>query len=150
VLDELRPLRVLAPTRSREAAIFPPGPRIFQRAHVYARRGATRPPNPPFGAAFTYYLRDGGAAATVLIVKDAAGKAVRTLEVPASAGVRRVTWDLRGEPRVEKTSGAQTRQIPAPLVAPGRFTVTLARKAGEAVTPLAEQTFEVVVVPAAR
>ena len=57
-----------------------------------------------------------GARATtfVLVVTDAAGKTVRTLEAPASAGVRRTTWDLRGE----KTSVGQTRRIPAPLVAP--------------------------------
>lgn len=152
VLDDYTPLRtVTAETLARDGAVLP-----MRSASLYNERAYTRAawgneaiPNPPYGATFTYWVRDAlpaGDTATklVLIVKGAEGVPIRALELPGSAGVHRATWDLRGEPRVEKTGDGQSRQVPGALVAPGRFTVTLAKKAGEALTPLGEQTFEVV------
>jgi photosystem II stability/assembly factor-like uncharacterized protein len=92
-------------------------------------------PNPPYGAAITYYLKDLGPAK--IEVLDAAGKVVRDLTgLPQEAGLNRVMWDLRytgprarraamdGEGGDPETGG---RGFPArgPLVLPGKYTVRL-------------------------
>ncbi len=77
-------------------------------------------------------------------IADASGRAVRRLEVAASAGLGRVTWDLRAaNPGAINLSPPGFRPpwaagTTAPLVAPGRYTATLvvvsaagARAAGE-------------------
>ncbi|HKB55292.1 MAG TPA: hypothetical protein VKD22_14945, partial [Ramlibacter sp.] len=102
VLDDISALRALGPdTFSAEGQVFP-----LRRVPVYQPRPATRAygnytlPNPPFGAEFTYYLRDPQQGAKyVLTVTDGAGKTVRTMAVPAFAGMHRLAWELRaGDP----------------------------------------------------
>src|SRR5215472_7584843 len=184
-------------------------------------------PNPPFGAAITYNLKDGyrtkaqerqqrerAATArgetppyptpeqlrleaeeeppTILVtIADASGKVVRRLQAPATAGIHRINWDLRGVgPNLPAGGGAAAfgggggrggaggggrggaggggagagrggaggggeeppEEMPAfagrggggPLVVPGKYTVTLAKRADGVVTPLpGSETFEV-------
>src|SRR6202007_266432 len=89
--------------------------------------------------------RDEARAKTKLIVSDAAGAVVRTLEVgkEATAGVNRVWWDLRMDPTEEITLRTRplyvpdfalgpdgTRKFPTAasvsvLVPPGTYTVKL-------------------------
>jgi hypothetical protein len=102
ILDDLTPLRQLsADLLTKEAALLP-----LRHAYVYNEINYTRAawgnhvmPNPAFGAAFTYYLRDNATndARIVLSVADAEGKAVRKVNGSAEAGLHRVAWDLRGE-----------------------------------------------------
>ena len=134
-------------------------------------------PNPPFGAIFTYYLKDGlqlaaearreeekklvkdGKPVTfpgwdalrkeeqelkpeiVLTVTDEAGQVVRRITGPAGKGLHRVAWDLR-YPAVDPTQlESPVRESweyapQGPLVVPGTFTVTLAKKVDGVLAPL--------------
>ncbi len=90
----------------------------------------------------------------VLTVSDSAGRVIRRLNGPMSTGINRLTWDLRYP---ASTLPAQRPADPVeeifneggpsgPLVMPGRFTVTLARKVNGVVTPLGKpQQFSVIV-----
>ncbi|MDR3698517.1 MAG: hypothetical protein P4L56_02710 [Candidatus Sulfopaludibacter sp.] len=91
-------------------------------------------PNPPYGAAITYYLKDRGPSK--LEVLDASGKVIRDLgPAPQEAGLNRVMWDLRFQgPHTRLVRGAGDggdaeggRGFPArgPLVLPGKYTVRL-------------------------
>jgi len=91
-------------------------------------------PNPPYGAAITYYLKEAGA--TKVEVLDGSGKVIRDLgTVPQEAGLNRTVWDLRFQgPRARRTPGeggdeaeGGGRGFPArgPLVLPGKYTVRL-------------------------
>jgi photosystem II stability/assembly factor-like uncharacterized protein len=143
-------------------------------------------PNPPFGAVFTYYLKDElktlrktrldaekekekkgedtpypswealraedreQAPAIILTVKDPEGSVVRRLSGPLTAGFSRVAWDLR-YPAYDPTNLTAGEPDPwdrlpvGPLAAPGRYTVSMAKRVGDVITPLgAPQTFEAV------
>lgn len=97
------------------------------------------------------------APALLFTVTDAEGKVVRRLTSPATAGIQRVTWDLRYTP---PSIPATTPQLPVgftlpegftlgpqgALVMPGKYTVTTAMRVGGVVTPLpGSQTFNVTV-----
>jgi len=118
------------------------------------------------------------APAILLNIADASGKVVRRLDEPATRGIQRVTWDLRGQsntlaPAIPAAGGGGGgrggggggggagggimideemmaafgggRGGGAPLVLPGKYTVTLARRVEGVVAPLpGSQTFEVV------
>ena len=81
--------------------------------------------------------------AIVLTVSDEGGQVVRRITGPAGKGIHRVAWDLR-YPAVEPTQlESAQRQTwewnPAgPLVVPGTFTVTLAKKVDGVMTQLGE------------
>jgi hypothetical protein len=111
ILDDYTPLRGLtAETLAQEGAMLP-----LRRAYLYRELGYVRAaqgnfatPNPPFGAALTYYLRDDlpkDEAKVVLTVSDASGKTVRTLNGPTKAGLHRVYWDLRDEAHATQRGG---------------------------------------------
>ena len=115
-----------------------------------------------------------GDAKLVLTITDDGGRQIRRLDVSKSAGINRVTWNLRGEPpagggrggggqggrrrgghgrRSRWRRAARVRRVrawpQAPLVAPGRYRATLGRLSGDTVTPIGQpQTF--VVMPLAR
>jgi hypothetical protein len=79
-----------------------------------------------------------------LLVTDEAGNLVRRLSGPASAGIQRVTWDLR-YPSPDPITGAPRRREDddddgsnGPLAAPGSYRVQLARRVDGVVTPLGE------------
>jgi photosystem II stability/assembly factor-like uncharacterized protein len=142
-------------------------------------------PNPPFGAVFTYYLKESlktGAEARreeeknlekagkpipfpgwdklrkeeaeekpeiVLTVADEAGQVVRRITGPSGKGIHRVAWDLRYpaiEPIEPVTSEREERRHhpEGPLIVPGTFTVSLAKKVDGELTPFGQkQTFTV-------
>ncbi len=201
VLDDVSPLRAMTPAiAASEATLFPtrdadlfveraqyglPG-KSFQGASFFTA------PNPPFGAVFTYYLKDelksrrkqrqeaeskidqdksnepGHALppyptldqlraedrelepAIVMIVSDEEGNVIRRVNGPAKAGFHRVAWDLRypppnpielKEPEVDVFSPPPG----GPLVAPGKYTVRVAKRIDGVETPLGvAQTFNVV------
>jgi photosystem II stability/assembly factor-like uncharacterized protein len=87
--------------------------------------------------------------AIVVTVTDQAGQVVRRLTAPTSQGLHRVAWDLRYPP-VEPTQLEQpfreSWDVPpqGPLVVPGTFTVSLAKRVGGVTTTLAApRTFTV-------
>jgi photosystem II stability/assembly factor-like uncharacterized protein len=93
--------------------------------------------------------------AQFLVVRDDAGEVVRRIEAPTEKGLHRVAWDLRYPPperaRLEppKLTNAYSSIPQGPLVAPGRFTVTLERRQDGRTTPLAgPEPFEVVALGA--
>ncbi|WP_299773038.1 hypothetical protein [uncultured Pseudoteredinibacter sp.] len=127
-------------------------------------------PNPDFGAAFTYYIKDipetisakrqqaeqlkkkqgeaipypdwqdfarekrEEAAKVVFVIKDENNKQIATINKPMTRGVSRVTWDLRHGSKGER----------GPLVAPGRYTVSMAKIVGGKWQDLGQsQSFEV-------
>jgi photosystem II stability/assembly factor-like uncharacterized protein len=134
--------------------------------------------NPPFGATFTYYLKDTLETAKerrhdaekeaakkgetphfptidelraeereakpeiVLTVSDPAGNVVREVAGPVKKGFHRVAWDLRFPPAtpasLKKPSLLPWDFVPrGPLVAPGEYRVTLAKRVAGVTTPLA-------------
>ena len=85
----------------------------------------------------------------VLTVKDESGLVVRRFTGPVSQGIHRVAWNLRYPPvepiEREATEREEWQWTPeGPLVVPGTFTVSLAKKVEGVITPLgAPQTFSV-------
>lgn len=63
-------------------------------------------------------------AVSMLTITDAAGRIVRRLEGPASAGMHRIQWDLRYS-GMAPVSGAGDGSSRGPLVIPGTYTVAL-------------------------
>jgi hypothetical protein len=64
----------------------------------------------------------------VLTIRNSAGEIVRRLSGPAKAGFHRVAWDLR-YPSSNAWTESETEEwgrMPAPLAAPGSYTVSLA------------------------
>ena len=178
VLDDYSPLRELEPSLlNQDATLFParktlmyipkrpfdlPG-KAFQGDDFFIA------PNPPYGAVFTYYLKDSlktgketrleveknlekqgksisfpgwdnikkedleAPPSIILTVKDENGQVVRRINGPITAGINRVSWDLR-YPNVEPTI-LQVRKDKeiwdldpvGPLVSPGTYTVTLSK-----------------------
>jgi photosystem II stability/assembly factor-like uncharacterized protein len=198
VLDDYSPLRGLRPeTLARESGMFPVRDGLmFIQSRPLGLRGKAflgetffTALNSPYGATFTYYLKDeiktlrqkrreAEAAALkkniplpypsqdqlraeeeeeaptmLLTVADVSGKVVRTLTGPVTAGFHRVSWDLREpaptlpRPRPGAAEDDPFAEEPAgPLVMPGTYRVSLARRVGGVVTPLpGEQEFAVVV-----
>jgi photosystem II stability/assembly factor-like uncharacterized protein len=195
VLDDYRMLRgVTEASLGAEAALYP-----VRDAWMYIPKSPNggrekgfngdrfyTAPNPPFGAVFTYYLKDElksrrktrleeekekakksedtpypsweslraedreEAPAVILTVTDRDGQVVRRISGPVTAGFSRAAWDLR-LPAFEPTNLSPGEPDPwdrlpsGPLAAPGRYTVSLAKRVGDVVTPLGTpQSFEAV------
>jgi photosystem II stability/assembly factor-like uncharacterized protein len=199
ILDDYNPLRQLTEeTLARPVALLPVkkaslyvpaaplavGEKAFQGASFFTA------PNPPFGATFTYYLKDAlktrkatrreqeqklekdgkdvsypswealkfedreESPALVLTVRNEAAQVVRRLPAPTTAGLHRVTWDLRWpgyrpitEARQGRAAADDDRPPPGgigPLALPGRFTVSLEKQEDQKTTELVKPTpFEV-------
>ena len=188
ILDDYRALRAASKeTLDKEATLFPvrdawmyiPSTPNGGREKAFFGDRFFTAPNPPFGAVFTYYLKDEikplrktrldaekekqkkgedtpypswdalraedreEAPAILLTVTDQDGNVVRRLTGPTTAGFTRVSWDLR-YPQTEPTN-LQTQDIDpwdrlpvGPMAAPGRYTVTLAKRVQGVVTPLGQ------------
>lgn len=201
VLDDVSPLRAMTPAiAANDATLFPTRDAdLFVERAQYGLPGKSfqggsffTAPNPPFGAVFTYYLKDelksrrkqrqeseskidqdksnepGHAPppyptldqlraeereiepAVVMIVSDEEGNVIRRVSGPAKAGFHRVAWDLRypaPNPIELKEPEADVFSPPpgGPLVAPGKYTVRVAKRIDGVETILgAPQTFNVV------
>jgi photosystem II stability/assembly factor-like uncharacterized protein len=140
ILDDATPLQEMSEQVTNESAyLFSMRPALrFDggggRGGGGIGQGGNKPfagPNPPFGAAVTYYLKDRGPAKVEVL--DSTGKVIRDLaNVPQDAGLNRVMWDLRYQgPRVRSAAAAADDgggfNFPArgPLVLPGKYTVRL-------------------------
>ncbi len=193
VLDDYTPLRGLtAEALEQPAILFPTkDPWMFIESDPLSGEGKGSQghafytaPNPPLGAVFTYYLKEGlqsrlerrqdrdkkavkeGTAPAiptwdelraeereqepkiVLLVADEDGQPVRRVDGKTAKGTHRVTWDLRYPASIPVQLGGGERRRgfgrppQGPLVAPGRYHVTLAQLVDGVWTELAgPQTF---------
>jgi photosystem II stability/assembly factor-like uncharacterized protein len=173
VLDDYSALREMTPDAlAQEATLFAlrdatlfnlVGQAPAGSAGLSPLSGLWRAANPPFGAVFTYNVREAlpAEAKLVLTITDDAGRQVRRMEIEKSAGLRRVAWNLRVDPppaaanqqgRGGRGGGGQAGgggggrggQQP-PLVGAGRYRATLGKQVGDQVTPIGEpQSFMVI------
>ena len=177
ILDDYSPLReVSAEALSQEAELFPlrQAYSFNEFGYVEASWGNQTAPNPPVGAVLTYHVAPNFSGNLVLTISDDQGRQVRRIDVPETAGVNRVTWNLRGDPPAAAGgaggraggagaargggAGAAVDQLAAgggrggrgggPPGEPGRFTATLGKLNGDQVTAIGKpQSFLVVPLP---
>src|SRR4029079_16718769 len=102
---------------------------------------------PPYGAVFTYSVNGGfGDDKLVLNITDDSGKQIRRLDLDKAPGLRRIAWNLRGETPPQNPAdqgrgfggGGGRGGNQAPPAAPGRYRATIARVAGDKVTPVGQ------------
>ncbi|MCP5103988.1 MAG: glycosyl hydrolase [bacterium] len=194
ILDDYSPLRHMSGEKlKKEAVLFPikktlmyiPRRPLGSKGKADQGHAFFTAPNPPFGAVFTYYLKEplktrkqqrrdrekklekqGKAVsfpgwdalrvekeeekpAVILTVKDRDGQVVRRVTGPVGKGIHRTAWDLRypSLAPVKLTEGdlpPWKRRRRGPLVVPGTFTVSIAKRVDGVLTSLGEpQTFVV-------
>jgi photosystem II stability/assembly factor-like uncharacterized protein len=128
VLDDISPLEQLNPEKmTAPVVLFDPRPATefyhlpiggLWGAHTFKAR------NPQFGAIINYYLSGNPTDDVTITIEDAKGRSIRRLDAPNRAGLNRVTWDLRGEPRdvISESRGGddQPQLVPA-----GDYTIKL-------------------------
>jgi photosystem II stability/assembly factor-like uncharacterized protein len=186
ILDDYTALRsIKSDLLQADGHLFPVKEALmFIESRPYALRGKAflgesffTAENPPFGATFTYYLKEGlktkkelrqerekalvkkgetppyptfdelreedeeEKPSVLLTVSDESGSVVRRLSGPITRGLNRVTWDLRYSPLTpvkekEEERDAFTESDQSPLAMPGKYTVSLSRKAGGSETSL--------------
>ena len=171
ILDDYSALRDLTPQAlAEEARLFPLrdaylfnmiGSAPAGTAGIGSLSGNWTTPNPPFGAVFTYNVKDTlpADAKLVMTITDSTGKQIRRMDIDKAAGVKRVAWNLRADPAAAPPGGARGggggqafagfggRGNLGALVTPGRYTATLGKQVGETVTPIGQpRTFQVVQV----
>jgi photosystem II stability/assembly factor-like uncharacterized protein len=183
ILDDYSALRDLSPQAlAEEARLFPlrdaysfsqTGMAPAGSAGIGLMAGNWSAPNPPFGAVFTYNLKQEVAADTKLVITitDESNRQVRRIELGKSAGLKRIAWNLRGDPAAPAPAAAGApagaaqgqrgagggqaagggfgggRGGGAPLVPAGRYTATLGKMVGDKVTAIGPaQVFRVVQV----
>jgi photosystem II stability/assembly factor-like uncharacterized protein len=177
VLDDYSALRVMTPASLQsEAKLFP-----LRDAYLYTPTGLMPAgsagigrlsgnytfDNPPFGAVFTYNVKQDlpADAKLVLTITDDGERQIRRVEIEKTAGLHRAAWNLRGDPPPSGQAaagrggrgGAQGAQGGGfggrgvqlgPLATPGRYRATLGRLVGDTVTPIGPpETFTVVQIP---
>jgi hypothetical protein len=145
----------------RDAYLFNPlGLAPAGSAGLTPLSGLWAAPNPPFGAVMTYNVKQTLPANTTLVVTiaDDTGRQIRKIEVDKTAGLRRVAWNLRGEPATGQNqggrggggggqggAGGRGGAAQGPLVAPGTYRATLQRQVGDQLTPIGpSRTFRVI------
>lgn len=197
ILDNYTPLRLLKPEMlKQEGQLFPVKDALmYIQSQPLGLRGKSfqgesfyTGDNPPFGATFSYYLKDElktkkakrqdaekeaakkntpvtlprvadltaeeeeEAPSIILTVTDSSGRVVRRLTGPVTAGMQRVSWDLRYPPTSLPAPVTPENENPfddgpgGPLVMPGVYKVSLARRVDGVMSPLGSpQDFNVVV-----
>jgi photosystem II stability/assembly factor-like uncharacterized protein len=178
VLDDYTALReITAETLDDDARLFPlrdaylfnpVGNAPAGSAGIGRLAGNFTVDNPPFGAVFTYHVKQPlpADAKLVVAITDETGRPVRRLDVDGTPGLRRAAWNLRRDPpaQTEQTQAAAAGRGGAQgggrgfggrggapqgaLVEPGRYRATLGRLANDIVTPIGQpQSFVVVQIP---
>jgi len=155
ILDDYSALRdVNAEALAQPAALFRlrPAPLFDELTQVRAAWGDRAEPNPPFGATFTYWLRDPMAAGELVLTISNDDGQVRRIELPGEPGVHRVTWDLRRDPPPATGGGGGNRGgrgRQGERVTTGHYAAVLGRMQNGTVTPMGEPQ-SVLVVPLER
>lgn len=197
ILDNYTPLRLLKPEMlKQDGLLFPVKDALmYIQAQPLGGRGKSfqgesfyTAENPPFGATFTYYLKEElktkkakrqeverdaqrkgtaigwpsqtdlraeeeeEAPAIIFTITDSSGRVVRRLTGPVTAGMQRVSWDLRYPapslpPPPNPEAEDPFNEGPAgPLVMPGAYKVTAAMRVNGVFTSLGQaQEFQVTV-----
>ncbi|MFY9573449.1 MAG: glycosyl hydrolase [Blastocatellia bacterium] len=198
ILDSYTPLRTIKPeTLAQEAALFAvKDAMMYIQSQPLGGRGKSfqgeayyTADNPPFGATFTYYLKEAPktkkqmrqeaekdaerkgsplpypafadlsaeeeeeAPSIIFTITDPSGRIVRRLNAPLAPGINRVSWDLRypaptlAPPRPPDAEEDPFAEPPGgPLVMPGTYAVSLAKRVNGLTTRLsAPQEFSVFV-----
>ena len=167
ILDDYSALRDITPQAlTEEARLYPlrdaylfnmVGSAPAGTAGIGSLSGNWTTPNPPFGAVFTYSVKETlpADAKLVVTITDDTGKQIRRMEVDKTAGLRRAAWNLRADPAAAAAGGRGAggqafagfggRGNAGALVDAGRYTATLGKQVGDKVTPVGQpQTFQVV------
>lgn len=189
ILDDYSPLRYLNKENlDQEALIFP-----IKKAWMFIEKAPLgslgskdkgfqgemyfTAPNPPFGATFTYYLKDSiktledkrmeqekeaqknnkpvryptyeqmkaeeeeEKSYLIFTILDADNQVARHLRAPASAGLHRITWDLRYpglNPTSERDTNLTTSGPSSTFAVPGKYQVFVSKYVNGEVTQLTE------------
>jgi hypothetical protein len=177
VLDDYSALREISPaTLAENVRLFPLrdaysfnllGLAPAGSAGLSPLSGLWRAENPPFGAVFTYHVRQElpADAKLVLTISNDAGRPVRRIDLEKAPGLRRAAWNLRADPPAATVAegnapagrggqggrggfGGGRGGNQGPLVEPGRYRATLGSMVGDIVTPIGTpQVFNVVAIP---
>ncbi|HUQ99896.1 MAG TPA: hypothetical protein VM166_10605, partial [Gemmatimonadaceae bacterium] len=163
IIDDITPLEKLAEANGAATYLFPvktvteynPNSSVPGGVRGAGALGDREyaAPNPAFGAAITYFVRDSlpkGGDLT-LGIYDASGKRVRDLTANKKRGMHRVVWDLRmAPPYTTRRPTAQVgepegrgREISGAFVLPGRYTARLTTKVGSTTGAVREVPIEV-------
>jgi hypothetical protein len=174
ILDDYSALREINPQAlAEDAKLFPLRDAAFFNQTGMAPAGTAglgpmagnwTASNPPFGAVFTYAVGKelSADAKLVLTITEETGKQVRRLELDKTVGLRRVAWNLRGDPPAAAAAvsgpgggagqaaggfgGGGRGQVPA--VPAGRYRATIGTLVGDKVTAIGPpQTFLVTAIP---
>jgi len=158
ILDDYSALReIAAQPLTEEARLYPlRDAYIFNQlgmapagtAGIGPMSGNWAAPNPPYGAVFTYSVNGNfGSDKLVLTISDEQGKQIRRLDLDGAAGLRRIAWNLRGDPLPPNPADQQAGRggfgggrggNQGPVVAPGRYRATIGRTAGDKVTAVGQ------------
>ncbi len=139
IMDDITPLEALTPDAIAKDAFVVPAPpaRLLSLYSPQAWYGAGQyfAPNPEFGAALTYYLKNAGSGEAAIEIRDASGAVVRSLKGSTRRGLNHATWDLRMDPpiapddREPASAGGGFGGSPnGPTVLPGAYAFSI--KAG--------------------
>jgi photosystem II stability/assembly factor-like uncharacterized protein len=131
ILDDISPLQGLSQAMNKPALIFPLIPPVrYTPASDTSTLGdqVFVAPNQPYGALISYFLSGDKEQADILI-RDSSGQVLRTLEGTTHAGINRVVWDLREDPRII-TGGINKDLFFRPMVRgfrvlPGDYTIQI-------------------------
>src|SRR5438105_93064 len=196
ILDNYTPLRLLKPEMLKQDVLFPVKDALmYIQSQPLGGRGKSfqgesfyTADNPPFGATFTYYLKEElktrkskrqeterdaqrkntaialpnsadlraeeeeEAPAVIFTISDSSGRVVRRLTGPVTAGTQRVSWDLRSPapslppPPNPEAENPFDEGPSGPLVMPGTYKVSLAKRVDGVITSLGQpQEFQVIV-----
>ena len=135
IADDITPLQQLtAEIREEDAFLFDVRPAVAwltdrQRGQQTGGQQQFEGENPARGAAIAYYLKNSATGNARVTISDGTGRALRTLEGTASAGINRVLWNLTAGSGQSGGRGG----VAGPAVPPGTYTVTL-EVAGEKLT----------------
>ena len=146
ILDDVTPLRQIAPGAAAEARLFEPAEGLRVEGASGNTSGVGK--NPPNGAILYYTLADEPKAPATLEILDASGAVLRAFSsaepakdapapvaprLPAKAGLNRFVWNLRPEPIARVPGLTLLHNMEGARVAPGRYQVRLT-VAGKALT----------------
>ena len=136
VADDITPLQQFTETVAAEDAfLFEPRDAVLWKRDVRRSRSVTgdkvlQGDNAPLGTALHYYLANDASEVSLSITEVATGEVFRDLEAPAQAGIQRVHWNLRGNPRQRPGGGGFGGRGGgfrggAPTASPGLYRVAL-------------------------
>ncbi len=101
IADDISPLEQLGRVGGASVALFDPRPAVQWKSDAEETRRVTnrqfRGDNPQGGTALSFWTRAGLGEVTLEILD--AGQVIRTLKMPAQAGMNRVQWDLQRDPQ---------------------------------------------------